>query len=144
MLNGHCAWRRSMSAPIHELERREVRSRWFVALATLLSISLLASTWLALFSFFGASSAFGGFTSLEKKFVPDVQGMALDFPDLSRVSSIYTLADEKLAELDDGKNSQPIRIEDVPQIVIDGALAAEDATFFEHEGVNFAAIGSAF
>ncbi|NIA24108.1 MAG: PASTA domain-containing protein [Gammaproteobacteria bacterium] len=133
-----------MSAPIHELERREVRSRWFVALATLLSVSLLASTWLALFSFFGASSAFGVFTSLEHRFVPDVQSMALDFPDLSRVSRIYTLKNEKLAELDDGKNSQPIRIEEVPEIVIDGALASEDADFFEHEGVDFAAIGSAF
>ncbi|GBE22925.1 penicillin-binding protein 1A [bacterium BMS3Bbin01] len=133
-----------MSAPIHELERREVRSRWFVALATLLSVALLASTWLALFSFFGTSSAFGVFTGLEKRFVPDVQNMALDFPDLSRVSRIYTLSNQKLAELDDGKNSQPIRIEDVPEIVIDGALASEDATFYEHEGVNFAAIGSAF
>jgi penicillin-binding protein 1A len=133
-----------MSSPIHELERREVRSRWFVALATLLSIALLASTWLALFSFFSSSSSFGVFSSLEKKYVPDVQGMALDFPDLSQTSSIFTLGDQKLAELDDGKNSQPVRIDEVPQLVIDAALAAEDDTFFQHEGVNFAAIGKAF
>ncbi len=115
-----------------------------MALATLLSVALLASTWLALFSYFGATSAFGLFTDLEKRFVPDVQGMALDFPDLSRVSSIRTLDGVKLAELDDGKNSRPVKLEDVPQMVVDAALAAEDADFYEHEGVDFAAIGSAF
>jgi penicillin-binding protein 1A len=86
---------------------------------------------------------FGLFSSLEKRYVPDVQGMALNFPDLSQISSIYTLNQEKLAELDDGKNSQPVRLEDVPSLVVHAALASEDATFFEHEGVNFEAIGSA-
>jgi len=114
-----------MAEPIHQLERREVSSRWFVALATLLSVALLASTWLALFSYFGATSAFGLFSDLEKKFVPDVQGMALDFPDLSRVSSIRTLDGVKLAELDDGKNSRPVKLENVPEIVIDAALEFE-------------------
>jgi membrane peptidoglycan carboxypeptidase len=133
-----------MAAPIHELERREIRSRWFIALASLLSIALLSSTWLALFSFFGSSTAFGVFQGLETKYVPDVQSMSLDFPDLSRTSTILTLDNQELAELDDGKNSDPVRIEDVPELVIDAALAAEDNTFYEHEGVNFGAILKAF
>ena len=133
-----------MAAPIHELERREIRSRWFIALASLLSIALLSSTWLALFSFFGSSTAFGVFSDLEAKYVPDVQAMALDFPNLSRTSSILTLNDVQLAELDDGKNSDPVRIEDVPELVIHAALAAEDNTFYDHEGVNFGAITKAF
>jgi penicillin-binding protein 1A len=133
-----------MAAPIHELERREIRSRWFIALASLLSIALLASTWLALFSFFGSSTAFGVFQGLEAKYVPDVQSMQLDFPDLSRTSAILTLDNRQLAELDDGKNSDPVRIEEVPELVIHAALAAEDNTFYEHEGVNFGAIVKAF
>ncbi len=133
-----------MAAPIHELERREIRSRWFIALASLLSIALLSSTWLALFSFFGSSTAFGVFQGLETRYVPDVQVMQLDFPDLSRTSTILTLKNEELAELDDGKNSDPVRIEDVPELVVHAALAAEDNTFYEHEGVNFGAIIKAF
>lgn len=130
-------------APIHELERRDVRRRWFVALATLLSISLLSSTWIGLFAFFGTNTAYGTFTDLEKKYIPDVDDLQLDLPDLSQVSRIYTLNDVLLAELHDGKNSEPVRYDELPDIVIKAVLAAEDAEFFEHEGVDFAAIGGA-
>jgi penicillin-binding protein 1A len=130
-------------APIHELERRDVRRRWFVALATLLSIALLSSTWVGLFSFFGTNTAYGAFTDLERKYVPEVDDLLLDLPDLSQVSRIYTLNDVLLAELHDGKNSEPVRYDELPDIVIKAVLAAEDAEFFEHEGVDFAAIGGA-
>ena len=129
--------------PIHELERRDVSRRWFVALATLLSIALLSSTWIGLFSFFGTNTAYGAFTDLERKYVPEVDDLLLDLPDLSQVSRIYTLDDVLLAELHDGKNSEPVRYDELPDIVIKAILAAEDAEFFEHEGVDFAAIGGA-
>ena len=130
-------------APIHELERHDVRRRWFVALATLLSIALLSSTWVGLFSFFGANSAYGVFTDLERKYVPEVDDLLLDLPDLSQVSRIYTLDNTLLAELHDGKNSEPVRYEELPDLVIKAVLAAEDAEFFEHQGVDFPAIGGA-
>jgi membrane peptidoglycan carboxypeptidase len=130
-------------AHIHELERRDVRRRWFVALATLLSIALLASTWIGLFAFFGTNSAYGVFTDLERKYVPEVDDLLLDLPDLSQVSRIFTLDGVLLAELHDGKNSEPVRYEEIPDLVIKAILAAEDAEFFEHEGVDFAAIGGA-
>lgn len=130
-------------APIHELERRDVSRRWFVALATLLSIALLSSTWIGLFSFFGTNSAYGIFNDLERKYVPEVDDLLLDLPDLSQVSRIFTLDDVLLAELHDGKNSEPVRFEELPDLVIKAILAAEDAEFFEHEGVDFAAIGGA-
>lgn len=130
-------------APIHELERRDVSRRWFVALATLLSIALLSSTWIGLFSFFGTNSAYGIFNDLERKYVPEVDDLLLDLPDLSQVSRIFTLDDVLLAELHDGKNSEPVRYEELPDLVIKAILAAEDAEFFEHEGVDFAAIGGA-
>ena len=130
-------------APIHELERQDVRRRWFVALATLLSIALLSSTWIGLFSFFGTNSAYGIFTDLERKYVPEVDDLLLDLPDLSQVSRIFTLDDVLLAELHDGKNSEPVRYEELPDMVIKAVLAAEDAEYFEHEGVDFAAIGGA-
>jgi hypothetical protein len=65
------------------VERRERRGRWFVALATLLSISIIASTWIGLFSFMGANAAFGTFQDLEEKYIPNVDAQLLELPDLS-------------------------------------------------------------
>ena len=130
-------------APIHELEWRERRSRWFVALAVLLSIAVLASTWVALFSFLGVNTAYGVFQGLEEKYRPDTAAMELALPDLSQVSRIYSGDDLLLAELHDGRFSEPTRIGDVPKRVVNAILASEDGRFFEHEGVDWRSFGRA-
>ena len=130
-------------ALIHQIEARERRGRWFGALATLLSMSLLLSGWVGLFAFLGANSAFGTFEELQAEWVPDTRSMELTLPDLSRVSRIYADSGEVLDELHDGRNSEPVPYEDVPEIVVLAILAAEDADFFDHEGVDFSAIASA-
>jgi penicillin-binding protein 1A len=128
---------------IHELERRELRGRWFVALASLLMIGLLASTWIGLFSFLSASAAFGSFFELERRYLPDTEALLLDLPDLSQTSKVYTDDGTLLAELHDGRNSLPVRIEEVPDRVLYALLAAEDDQFYTHGGIDFAAIVSA-
>jgi len=130
-------------ALIHQIEARERRGRWFGALATLLSMSLLLSGWVGLFAFLGTNSAYGTFESIKKDWVPDTRSMELTLPDLSRVSRIYAESGEVLAELHDGRNSEPVPYEQVPQIVVYAILAAEDSQFFEHSGVDFSAIVSA-
>lgn len=133
----------SKKALIHQVEARERRGRWFGALATLLSIAVLASTWIGLFGFMGTNAAFGTFEDLRDEWVPDAEAMELSLPDLSRVSRVYASEGELLAELHDGRNSQPVRYEDTPEIVVQAILAAEDKDFFEHEGIDFEAIASA-
>ncbi len=128
---------------IHEVERRERGGRWFPAFAGLLVISLLASTWIGLFAFMGANSAYGTFSDLEEKFVPDMSSMEMSFPDLSRVSRIYASGGELLAELHDGRISEPTPIDEIPDHVIYAVLAAEDDDFYVHDGVDFLAIASA-
>jgi penicillin-binding protein 1A len=128
---------------IHEVERRERSGRWFPAFAGLLVISLLASTWIGLFSFMGANAAYGTFSDLEDRWIPDTETMQLSFPDLSRVSRIYASGGELLAELHDGRISEPVPIDLMPDIVINAVLAAEDEDFYEHDGVDFRAIASA-
>ena len=130
-------------SPIHELEWRERRSRWFVALAVLLSIAVLASTWVALFSFLGVNTAYGVFQGLEEKYIPDVESMDLDLPDLSRVSRIYSADGTQLALLHDGRFSEPVRYRDIPRRLVMAVLASEDARFLEHEGVDFRSVGRA-
>ncbi|HEY4606825.1 MAG TPA: transglycosylase domain-containing protein, partial [Acidimicrobiia bacterium] len=130
-------------ALIHQIEARERRGRWFGALATLLSISLLLSGWVGLFAFLGANSAYGTFEDVKGDWVPDTRSMELTLPDLSRVSRIYAESGEVLAELHDGRNSEPVPYDDVPETVVHAILAAEDSEFFEHEGIDFSAILSA-
>jgi membrane peptidoglycan carboxypeptidase len=130
-------------ALIHQIEARERRGRWFGALATLLSISLLLSGWVGLFAFLGANSAYGTFEELADEWVPDTRSMELNLPDLSRVSRVYAASGEVLAELHDGRNSEPIPYDQVPEVVVNAVLAAEDASFFEHDGVDFSAIAAA-
>lgn len=130
-------------ALIHQVEARERRGRWFGALATLLSMSLLLSGWVGLFAFLGANSAYGTFAELQEEWVPDTRSMELTLPDLSRVSRVYADSGEVLAELHDGRNSEPIPYDDVPEVVVQAILAAEDSQYFEHEGVDFSAIASA-
>ena len=131
-------------SPIHELEQRERRGRWFVALATLLSIAIIASTWIGLLSFMGANAAFGTFQELEEKYIPNVDAQLLELPDLSRVSEIHSLDGTPLAILHDGRVSEPIPYDEIPEHVVNAVLAAEDADFFEHEGIDAVAIAKAF
>ncbi len=109
----------------------------------LLSMSLLLSGWVGLFAFLGTNSAYGTFQDVTDEWVPDTRSMELTLPDLSRVSRIYADSGEVLAELHDGRNSEPVPYEEIPETVVYAFLAAEDAEFFEHDGVDFSAILSA-
>lgn len=133
----------SKKALIHQVEARERRGRWFGALATLLSIAVLASTWVGLFGFMSANAAFGTFEDVRDDWVPNEEDMVLSLPDLSRVSRIYASEGELLDELHDGRNSQPVPYAEIPEHVVQAVLAAEDKDFFEHEGIDFEAILSA-
>ena len=128
---------------IHDAEARERSGRWFPATAGLIVVALLASTWVGLFTFMGTTSAFGTFTDLQEEYIPDTEGMELGFPDFSRVSRVYSGDGVQLAELHDGRITEPTLIENIPELVIRAVLAAEDGDFYEHEGVDFRAIASA-
>ncbi len=125
---------------IHRIEARERRGRWFPAVAGLLSIAILASSWVGLFAFTGANAAYGIFSDFEREYIPDVGSMILDFPDLSQVSRILASDGQPLAELHDGRVSEPVPLDEIPDRVVYAALAAEDKDFFSHEGVDFSAI----
>lgn len=133
-----------MTTNLHQLERRERRGKWFVAIAILLSISVLTASWVGLFSFMAATTAHGVIVEAEGNLIPEVDGDALNFPDLSQVSRIYASNGTLLAELHDGRVSEPARFDEIPQIMIDAVLAAEDSDFFEHAGVDWSAVASAF
>ncbi len=129
---------------IHELERRDKRGRWSAALALLLSIALLSASWMGLFTFMTASAAANTWRALDDKYLPEVDGQSLILPDLSQVSRVYAADGTLLAELHDGRLSEPVRFEDMPPEIVYAIVAAEDSTFFKHDGVNWGAILKAF
>lgn len=130
-------------SPLHRIEMRERRDRWFPALAGLLIIGMLGSTWIALFAFLTTNAAYGTFEDLQSEYIPETDDMELDLPDHSRISRVFASEGELLAELFDGRNSEPVPLEEVPEVVRHAVLAAEDKEFYEHEGIDFEAIASA-
>ena len=49
---------------------------------------------------------------------------------------IYASDGERLAALNNGENRESVRFAEVPKVVIDAVLAAEDRRFYEHGGVD--------
>ena len=128
---------------IHQIERRELRSKWFIASLFVVMIVGAVATWIGLLTFLGANSAYVTFDGLHDRYFSDTELLELNFPDLSRVSRIFTEDGVLLAELHDGRNSEPARIDEIPDTLINAVLAAEDAEFFEHQGIDFGAIVNA-
>jgi penicillin-binding protein 1A len=131
-----------MEPTIHDLERREQRGRRFPAVAILAAIGLISATWLGLFSFLGSNAAFGTIQDLQQRYICPTDSLDLDFPDLSRLSEVYTADGVLLGKLTE-RNSQPVPIDEVPELVVAALLSAEDADFYEHEGIDFKAIARA-
>ncbi len=66
------------------------------------------------------------------------RGVASDviLDDLSVRSYVYASDGTLLTTLQEEENRAPVSIDDLPQHLIDAVLAAEDAQFYTHEGIN--------
>jgi membrane peptidoglycan carboxypeptidase len=131
-----------MDPSIHLIERQERRGRRLPALAMLGVIAILGATWAGLFNFLGTNAAFGTVTDLEDTYLCDAESMALDFPDLSRLSEVFTADGVLLGKLTE-RNSQPTPIDEMPELVKAAIVSAEDGDFYDHEGIDFSAIARA-
>ncbi len=56
--------------------------------------------------------------------------------DLAVRSYVYAADGTLLTTLQEEENRAPVAIDDIPDHVVDAVLAAEDANFYEHKGVN--------
>jgi penicillin-binding protein 1A len=128
-----------MEPNIHEAHRRDRRRRRLPAILLLTLIVIVASAWVGLFGFLGTTSAMGTVQDLEDRFLCDIDGIDLTFPDVSQLSRVVTADGVELGKLSE-RNSQPTAIEDIPETIIQTILSAEDKSFYEHEGVDFLAI----
>jgi membrane peptidoglycan carboxypeptidase len=62
---------------------------------------------------------------------------------LSERSYVYDRDGNEMATFVSAENREGVDIEDVPRTVIDSVLAAEDSSFYSHDGVNARSIGRA-
>jgi len=128
-----------MEPNIHEAHRMERRGRRLPAVVLIGVIVVLGATWAGLAGFLGGNAAFGTMQDLEENYVCDTSEMNLDFPNLGTLSSVFTADGVLLGELTE-RNSQPVPLDEMPDIVIAALLSAEDRDFYSHEGINFKAI----
>ena len=128
-----------MKPNLHLIERDERRGRRLPALALLAVIALLASALTGLFGFLEVNAAYGTAKDLEATYICEPDQFDLTFPDLSRLSTVYTGDGVLIGQLTE-RNSQPAAIKNVPDVVRDAVLAAEDSDFYEHEGLDFKGI----
>ena len=131
-----------MEPSIHLIERRDRRGRRAPALAAIAVIVVLAAALFGLFGFLETNAAFGTIEDLEDSYICDAEALVLDFPDLSRLSEVYTADGVLLGKLNE-RNSQPVTFQDVPDVVRWALLSAEDGGFYDHQGVDFRAIARA-
>ncbi len=131
-----------MDPSIHLIERRERRGKRIAALALLAVIAVLSASVLGIFAFLETNAAFGTVQDLEERYICNASGYDLSFPDLGSLSTVYTSDGVLLGEMT-LRNSQPAKFEDIPEVVRDAMVAAEDGGFYEHEGIDFRAIARA-
>jgi penicillin-binding protein 1A len=55
---------------------------------------------------------------------------------LAQSALLLDATGQRLASLDAGEDRVPVRLVDVPKVVVDAVLAAEDKSFFKHRGVD--------
>jgi len=132
-----------MEPNIHEVHRLDRTRKRVPALIMLAVVTVIGAGWLGLFGFLGSNAALGTVEDVEERYFCDVAAMDLSFPDVSRLSRVTTADRVELGKLSE-RNSQPIALEEMPDLVLGALLSAEDNAFYEHEGVDFKAIlGSA-
>lgn len=131
-----------MEPPIRQIEREERNQRRLPAFIGLGIVVVVGATWFGLFAFLGVNTAYGTATEVEDAYLCDVSELDLSFPNLSTLSSVYTVDNVELGQLSE-RNSLPVSLAEMPDLVVAALLSAEDKSFYEHEGIDFSAIGRA-
>jgi penicillin-binding protein 1A len=112
------------------------------ALAALAVVTVLGAITFGLAGFLETNAAFGTVLDLEETYICDAAELELEFPNISRLSEVYTDDGVLLGKLTE-RNSQPTAISDIPDLVKWAVLAAEDGAFYDHRGIDFRAIARA-
>jgi len=124
-----------MEPNIHEIHRRDRRGRRLPAFAALGVVAIVGATWVGLFGFLGANAAYGTVHELQDRYVCSTDEMDLSLPQLSQLSEVDTADGVRLGVLTE-RNSQPVPLDRIPDVVVAAALSSEDKDFYAHGGFD--------
>lgn len=128
-----------MDPSIHLVERQERRGKRLASLSMLSVITLLGASLFGLFAFLETNTAFGTVEDVSDSLLCDPDDYNLSLPALGSLSQVYTSDGVLLGQLT-LRNSQPVSLDEVPDLVRWAVISAEDGSFFDHEGIDFRAI----
>ncbi|MEA2000617.1 MAG: transglycosylase domain-containing protein [Actinomycetota bacterium] len=131
-----------MDPSLHLIERRERRGKRISSLALIAVITVLGASLYGIFAFLEGNAAFGTVEDVADNLICDPADYDLSFPALGSLSEVYTADGVLLGKLTE-RNSQPVAIEDIPDIVQWAIISAEDGDFYDHQGIDFSSIISA-
>ena len=131
-----------MDPSIHLVERRERRGKRVASFAMIAVIVVLGASLFGMFAFLETNAAFGTVQDVSESLICDPDDYDLSFPKLGSLSQVYTSDGVLLGKITE-RNSQPVAMDEIPDIVRGAVVSAEDGDFYEHEGIDFSAILSA-
>jgi penicillin-binding protein 1A len=67
----------------------------------------------------------------------------VEFSPLATRSVVFDASGQQLAYLHNGQNRDPVSLDEVPHVLIDTVLAAEDRNYYDHDGIDWKGIGRA-
>ncbi len=105
-------------------------------------ITVLGATLYGMFAFLETNAAFGTVEDVSDNLLCDPDDYDLNFPALGSLSEVVTVDGVLLGKIT-ARNSQPVAISDIPDIVQWAVVSAEDGDFYDHEGIDFSSILSA-
>lgn len=124
---------------IHLAELQDRRGKRLASLSLLAVIVVLGSSLFGLFSFLEANSAYGTVEDVADAMVCDPDNFDLRLPVLGSLSEVYTTDGVLLGQLT-LRNSQPLPLDEIPELMQWALISAEDGHFYDHEGIDFRAI----
>ncbi len=131
-----------MDPSIHLIERRERRGKRVSSLAMLAVITVLGASLFGMFAFLESNAAFGTVTDVTDNLFCNPSDYDLSFPELGSLSEVVTSDGVLLGKITE-RNSQPVSINEIPDVVQYAVVSAEDGDFYHHAGIDFSSILSA-
>lgn len=105
-------------------------------------ITVLGASLFGMFAFLESNAAFGTVEDVSNNLLCNPDDYDLSFPALGSLSQVYTSDGVLLGKITE-RNSQPVPINEIPDVVKDAVVSAEDGDFYNHAGIDFSSILSA-